>query len=82
MGVEWKYAVRGVPPEAEKYEFLQSIPKSEDTAIWFYYLKNDPVVKPDGWYKYDEDNAALVEDLQGQYMASYHAGRFSTRFAQ
>mmetsp|Transcript_69254 Transcript_69254/g.103010 ORF Transcript_69254/g.103010 Transcript_69254/m.103010 type:complete len:341 (-) Transcript_69254:156-1178(-) len=81
-GVAWNKAVRGAPPEAERYEFLQSVPRSRETGSWFYYLKNDLDGKPDGWYEYDEENAAEVEELFGQYQASNCAARLSTRFVQ
>jgi len=81
-GVAWNKAVRGAPPEAERYEFLQSVPKSRETGSWFYYLKNDLDGKPDSWYKYDEENAAEVEELLWQYRASNCAGRLSMRFVQ
>eukprot|EP00957_Ditylum_brightwellii_P179911 13704737-Ditylum_brightwellii.AAC.1 len=81
-GVAWNKAVRGAPPEAKRYEFLRSIPRSEETGSWFYYLKNDLDGKPNGWYEYDKENAAEVEELRGQYLASNRAGRLSTRFVQ
>ena len=46
---------------------------------WFYYLKQDPLHKPDGWYPYDSSNSDEVEQLYMEFLVTNRADRFSTR---
>lgn len=78
-GVDWSNAVAGSQPKAGNYEYLPATTFTDDKAGWFYFLKNDPMGKPDGWYPYDDDNRKEVEALYGEYRAANQPARLSQR---
>jgi poly [ADP-ribose] polymerase 2/3/4 len=78
--VAWKDAEPGSEPEKGKYEYLAvSTGSSNGDGHWFYYLENDPMGKPDGWYAYDEHNNDEVEELHDTYLSSLRASRLAQR---
>eukprot|EP00581_Thalassiosira_minuscula_P008897 CAMPEP_0183707052 /NCGR_PEP_ID=MMETSP0737-20130205/3729_1 /TAXON_ID=385413 /ORGANISM="Thalassiosira miniscula, Strain CCMP1093" /LENGTH=859 /DNA_ID=CAMNT_0025934623 /DNA_START=219 /DNA_END=2799 /DNA_ORIENTATION=+ len=77
--VNWGKAVAGEEAKPGKYEYLVDAEGANEDAQWYYYLRNDPLGKADGWYKYDEENSREVEDLHSIFLASKKAGRLAKR---
>ena len=58
----------GAEPQHGKHEYLatmENIQNKEnmvgENGTWYYYLKNDPLGKVNGWYAYDKANSLEVE---------------------
>mmetsp|Transcript_20737 Transcript_20737/g.47074 ORF Transcript_20737/g.47074 Transcript_20737/m.47074 type:complete len:155 (+) Transcript_20737:613-1077(+) len=79
-GVDWSDAVPGMFPEEGKYSYLKNNINMKTRGKWHYFLRNDPLGKPDGWYPYDKQNSADTEELYKEYISSNNSVRFSTRF--
>ena len=85
-GISWNGAVPGVEPQYGKHEYLatmENIQNKEnmigENGTWYYYLKNDPLGKVNGWYEYDKANSFEVEETFGTYMATEKAERLQQR---
>eukprot|EP00592_Proboscia_alata_P013602 CAMPEP_0194386802 /NCGR_PEP_ID=MMETSP0174-20130528/88561_1 /TAXON_ID=216777 /ORGANISM="Proboscia alata, Strain PI-D3" /LENGTH=277 /DNA_ID=CAMNT_0039176361 /DNA_START=95 /DNA_END=924 /DNA_ORIENTATION=+ len=78
-GVQWKKAVRGASPKAGKYEYLERVDSTSKEGSWYYYLTNDPLGKCDGWYEYESQNSAEVEELYSDYYSAKKVSRLALR---
>jgi predicted DNA-binding WGR domain protein len=64
-----------VPPDAAAVSAIAG----QGAMVWQYQLTNDPMGKPDGWYDYDSENGAAVEELYGD-LAQGKQAVLSVRF--
>mmetsp|Transcript_55329 Transcript_55329/g.83735 ORF Transcript_55329/g.83735 Transcript_55329/m.83735 type:complete len:918 (-) Transcript_55329:210-2963(-) len=85
-GVAWNEASPGCTGELPvdgKYEYLAPLCVErafvDSRGTWYYYLKDDPLGKADGWYRYDDDNSQEVEELYVTFMANRQSVRLSRR---
>merc|ERR1712039_153732 len=75
-GCAWGSLQPGDPAKAGKY-WLMRPSKADPKAKWEYYVSDHVDGKKTGWYPYDKDASAQVEDLHADHVA-HKGGKMDT----